>query len=124
MRKVLVVDDDRAIIIGLGSILRASGYKVMAAQDAVSGTAMAVRESPDLVVLDICMPGGDGFTVARRLQDMTGTIGTPFIIISGSVRPEARKLADVQGAAAFFLKPVDPEKFIGAVRQALGDAPA
>src|SRR6202161_4664940 len=83
--KILVVDDNPTIRKGLGVRLRANDYDVLFAQDAISATAALVTERPDLVVLDLGLPGGDGFVVMERLQrnDRLGNI--PGYVLKGRV---------------------------------------
>jgi DNA-binding response OmpR family regulator len=69
--KILVVDDNPMIRKGLSVRLRANGYEALFAEDAISATASLVAEMPDLVVLDLGLPAGDGFVIMERLRKMT-----------------------------------------------------
>jgi len=117
--KILIVDDDRDTLLGLTLILRKKGgYQVVAASDAVQAMMVAIREKPDLIVLDIGLPGGSGLQVLRNLKSNVAMTCTPVIILTArdaSLEGEALRA----GADAFFQKPADPDALLGAVRSAL-----
>jgi two-component system chemotaxis response regulator CheY len=81
------------------------GYTVCTASDAVSAISTFVKNDPDVVVLDISLPAGDGFLVADRLQNLVGSKATPIIFMTSSENPELRERARKLGAAGFLKKP-------------------
>jgi len=81
--KILVVDDNPTIRKGLSVRLRANGYEVLFAEDAISATATLVTERPDLVVLDLGLPRGDGFVVMERLHKNDRLANIPVIVLTG-----------------------------------------
>jgi DNA-binding response OmpR family regulator len=83
-KKILVVDDERDIVKVLVIRLQSSGYEVITAFDGAQGVFMAHKEKPDLVILDIRMPAGDGFSVAERLKRSSHTWTIPIIFLTGS----------------------------------------
>ena len=93
--KILIVEDDAKILLSLTVRLRSAGHEVATAQDGVSGTAAAVKEKPDLVLLDVSMPAGDGFKVAERMQQNAATVGTPVIFMTASRKPGIRQRGHV-----------------------------
>ena len=97
--------------------LRAGGYEVVTAQDAVTAVSVARTSHPDLIVLDIGLPGGDGFLVMERLSHLTTVI--PIIVVSARESGFNRERALTAGAQAFFQKPVDRDGFMAAVREVL-----
>src|SRR6267142_1164014 len=105
--KILVVDDNPAIRIGLSVRLRANGYEVLFAEDAISATAALVTERPDLLILDLGLPAGDGFVVMDRLQKNDRLANIPVIVLTGRELADNRDRALQAGAAAFFPKPVE-----------------
>jgi CheY-like chemotaxis protein len=108
-KKILVADDDPVTLETLGAQLRAAGFQVVTAMDAMQALMVAQRAAPDLVLLDIQMPGGTGLNALKRLRTSSKTQGIPVIVISvltGPVRQEALAL----GAVEFFPKPVDFER--------------
>jgi len=120
-KKILLVDDDRDLLRGMGVSLRASGYDVVIAQDAVSAVMTARNARPDLIVLDIGLPGGDGFVVMERLQNLPTFI--PVIVVSARESEPNRARALEAGAQAFFRKPVDRQAFMASVQTALSQPP-
>jgi len=82
MKSVLLVDDNTSIFLTLGVRLKSMGYIVYAAKDAINAVSAVRKSSPDVVVLDISLPAGDGFMVAERLQNLSGCAATPIIFTS------------------------------------------
>ena len=105
MKTVLLVDDDKTILLATGVRLKGMGYTVCTATDAVSAISTFVKNDPDVVVLDISLPAGDGFLVADRLQNLVGSKATPIIFMTASEKPELRERARKLGAAGFLKKP-------------------
>src|SRR5262245_11361257 len=123
MKKILVVEDDPKISAALLVRLKAAGYDAVAAQDGFNGLKMAVTHRPDLILLDIMMPVGMGFSVAERLKDL-GLADTPIVFITASKRAGLRKMAQKLGAAGFFEKPYDAEELMAALNLILDNRPA
>jgi CheY-like chemotaxis protein len=121
MKKILIVEDDKHIVMALKIRLQAAGYEVVVAYDAALAMSTAVQHQPDLVLLDISMPGGNGFMVAERLQDSMVTAGVPMIFITASKQAELRKKAIELGAVGFFEKPYEAEDLLDAIEQALAE---
>ena len=117
--KILVVEDDKHIALALTVRLKAAGYDVMTAPDAVLAVSMALKHRPDLMVLDILMPGGNGFLVAERIQDLEAMLGVPCIFLTASKQPGLRDQARRLGAAGFFEKPYDAGELLATVREIL-----
>jgi two-component system KDP operon response regulator KdpE len=80
--RILIVDDDADMRRGLSARLKTCGYDIAFAVGAVSVVSVAVKEKPELILLDIGLPGGPGFGVMQRLQNLAPLIGTPVIIVS------------------------------------------
>ena len=119
--KILLVDDDKDLLRGMSVSLKASGYDVVSAQDAVTAVSTAREQKPDLVILDIGLPAGDGFVVMERLSNLSTDI--PVIVVSAREAEPNRERALTAGAKAFFQKPVKRKAFMASVRHALGQAP-
>src|SRR5258705_13336955 len=81
-RKILIIDDDSDIRLGLNIRLRASGYATAFAGDGVSAIRMARKERPELILLDLGLPAGDGFAVLDRLKINTDLSHVPVIVLS------------------------------------------
>jgi two-component system KDP operon response regulator KdpE len=117
--KILVVDDNPTIRKGLSVRLRANGYEVLFAEDSISATGALVAERPDLVILDLGLPGGDGFIVMERLHRSDRLANIPVIVLTGRESAGNRDRALQAGAAAFFQKPVEDDNLLLAIRKAL-----
>jgi CheY-like chemotaxis protein len=119
MKSVLLVDDDKIILLGTGARLTSMGYTVYTAEDAVSAVSAVRKNEPDVVVLDISLPAGDGFLVAERLQKLVGSVATPIIFITASDDPALRERAKKLGAVGFLSKPFETTSLANAIETAL-----
>jgi CheY-like chemotaxis protein len=119
MKSVLLVDDDNAVLMAIGVRLKHMGYTVYTAKDAVNAVSAVRQNHPDIVVLDISLPAGDGFLVAERLQNLVASAATPVIFITASENPKLRQRAAKYGAAAFLVKPFDATTLADAIESAL-----
>ncbi len=115
MKKVFIVEDDKKIALAMSVRLKTYGYEVTNAYDAVTAVNVARKCKPDLILLDISMPGGDGFALAERFQNLVDTAGVPIIFITASKKQGLREKAMEMGAAGFFEKPYDSEKLVSTV---------
>ncbi len=122
MSKILIVEDDKNILKALCIRLHARGYEVVTAQDAVSATVTAVREEPDLVLLDISLPAGNGFEVARKLREEPRFLELPLVFLTASRRPGLRDKAEELDAAGFFEKPYDAAELVARIDELLAGA--
>ncbi|GJL52647.1 response regulator transcription factor [Candidatus Nitrospira salsa] len=118
-KNILVVEDDERIVKALSVRLNAKGYHVLAAYDAIMAIQKAMEQPPDLMLLDITMPGGNGLTIAERIKSSTKTAHIPIIFLTASKEPHLHKQALDLGAVAFFEKPFDFEELLATVRAAL-----
>jgi len=116
-KKILVVDDEEDVAKALKVRLKANGYHVVLAFDSVQAFTMANKERPDLIILDIMIPGGGGFVVAERLKQSTATHHIPIIILTGISGGEER--AYKVGASGYVMKPYHPEKLLESINNAL-----
>jgi DNA-binding response OmpR family regulator len=117
---ILVVDDDRTVHTYLRRVLAKGGYRIYSALDAVQGSMMARQTKPDLVILDVAMPGGGGPAVLQRLRQLQGTTLTPVLVYSGLEAARAESLmppADVD--VPFLSKPGDPGELLDKIRSLL-----
>jgi excisionase family DNA binding protein len=114
---VLVVDDDERLREFVRVNLEMDGYAVREAADAEEGLAALEDESPDLILLDVMMPGMDGWDMLRRVQERHGVGTIPVIMFSGKVDDETAERAHARGAQAFLGKPFDPQQLIESTKQ-------
>ena len=119
MKKILVADDNHRIAQGLMIRLKHAGYDVVLAHDGTSAVAAAVRERPDLMILDISMPAGNGFSVVTKLREIPETATTPVVFITASKKSGLADEAKKQGAVAFFEKPYDTTVLLKTIAQSL-----
>lgn len=123
-KKILIVEDERDIVKALMIRLQDRGYSVITAFDALQGFSVALKEKPDLIILDIRMPAGSGFSVAEKLKRSTLTWTIPIIILTGSSEKDSEAKAKELGIQFYIKKPYDPEELLSAVKQALGTGPS
>jgi DNA-binding response OmpR family regulator len=120
--KVLIADDDRVLSHLLAGRLRALGWNVDLAGDAMQAVMFAIRNSPDVIVLDIQMPGGTGVDALRKLKASAKTCQVPVVVLTGSVDPDDEPSFLAQGAAAFVRKPADVDALHETLLRQLGAA--
>jgi CheY-like chemotaxis protein len=116
--KILIVDDNELVRRALDVQFRGIGYRTIFAADAIAAVGVARRESPDLILLDIGLPGGDGVLVIERLRAIPSLGCTPVVVLTGR-DPEERWRCLEAGAVAFFQKPVAWAELLGGVQRAL-----
>ena len=124
-KKILIIEDDKDALYAMGIRLKAHGYAVVAAMDAISAIGMANKEKPDLILLDLGLPGGDGYLVMQRLRrNYPSLLMVPIIVVSARdpVANERRALG--VGAHAFLQKPVENADLLAAIENALSKAAA
>jgi two-component system, cell cycle response regulator DivK len=122
-KRILVVDDEPELVRALGMRLSGRGYDVVAAYDGVQAMARIQKEKPDLVILDIHLPAGNGFKICERIRSQPETWGLPVIAITADPRPEAEHRCRRFGCTAFFRKPYDSRLLMDAVEAALPGQP-
>jgi DNA-binding response OmpR family regulator len=114
--KILVVDDDPDLVRALRLRLRANQYDIATATDGYSAIAAAQKEHPDLILLDLGLPAGDGFIVLDRLQKSDTLAGIPVIVLSARDPQNNEQRALKAGAAAYFQKPADNDELLNVIR--------
>jgi DNA-binding response OmpR family regulator len=124
MQKILIVDDDPDLRQALRLRLRANHYETINAVDGYSAIAQAYKEHPNLIILDLGLPAGDGFTVLDRLQrdDKLSTI--PVVVLTARDPQSSEQRAFEMGAAAFFQKPADNAELLNVIRATLSQVAA
>lgn len=121
-RKILIVDDDPDLRRGLNLRLRANQYDTVYATDGFTAMSMAQKERPDLIILDIGLPAGDGFVVLERLQQAAALSTIPVIVLTARDPQGNRERILKAGATAFFQKPADNAELLDAIQAALGQS--
>ncbi len=117
--RVLVVDDERVNRDLVGIILTCEGFEVDFAASGEEALASVALRLPDVVLLDIMMPGIDGYQVAAELKGSLATSSVPIIMISALADPRARARASSTGAEGFLSKPMDRDMLLSRVKNLL-----
>jgi DNA-binding response OmpR family regulator len=117
--KILIVDDEPHILRLLASRLKANRYEVIAASDATQGFRAANEERPDLILLDIRMPGKDGLSLFNSLKESNVTSGIPIVFITAYPQKNVRESVLALGAVDFVAKPFNAEDLLRKVEKAL-----
>jgi DNA-binding response OmpR family regulator len=120
-KKILVVDDDPDVRLGLQLRLTANHYEVLLAGDGVASIAEARKHQPDLIILDLGLPAGDGFSVLERLKANDKLSSIPVVVLSGRDRVGNRDRAITAGAKTFLQKPMANDKLLAVIRMVLGE---
>ena len=122
MKKILIIEDDKNIAFSLEIRLRDAGYEVSTSADAVDAVKSIVEFRPDLLLVDIAIPAGGGFSVVEQMQDMKDVGKIPFIFITASQAPGIKEKGMELGARAFVNKPYDFSELRTAITEALRPA--
>jgi putative two-component system response regulator len=117
--KVLVVDDDPLIVQMYRDLLEHNDFFVMTAPDGTKGLELAARERPNILLLDIMMPGIDGFEVCRRLKADPVLQHIPIIILTAMSDPKLNSQAFKAGASLALRKPAEPATVLRTIQAAL-----
>jgi DNA-binding response OmpR family regulator len=118
---ILIVDDDPDMLQALQIRLKANGYDVHCAEDGMGAISEARKRVPDLIVLDLGIPAGDGFVVLDSLKASIDLSSIPVVVLSGRDRRANEERVLKAGARAFLQKPVQTNEFLAVIRQTLGD---
>ena len=116
-RTILLVEDDADTRAGMTLRLRSWGYDVTQAADGQSAITLAQKRRPDLVLLDLGLPAGDGFTVLQRLSRLANTAGVPVVVLTARAAESDHERARSLGAAAVLVKPADNDALLALIRQ-------
>ena len=117
--KILIVDDEKLILISTRIVLESVGYGVLTAASGEEALSTAKDEDPGLILLDIMMPGIDGWETLSRLKEESATKDIPVIIFTAREHSRGRHLAREMGAADYFQKPFEPDELIDIVEEYL-----
>lgn len=119
-KTVLVVDDHPLSRELVGDLLEAAGYTVLQAEDGLGLLERVRSEQPDLILMDLQLPGVDGFTLARQLKTDAETREIPILAMSAHASPERRAQVLAAGFAEFLTKPLDTQAVLKTVARFLG----
>lgn len=117
--KILIVDDSKNIRKLLSIVLKNEKYEIIESGDGNEALEKARKERPDLILLDVIIPGKDGITVCREIKSDRRTKNIPVIVITSDASGETRQKAISSGEAAFITKPFEPKEIREAVKKHL-----
>lgn len=121
MARILVVDDSPSETHQLANALSRHGHQVLTAACGSDGISLANEEQPDIILMDVVMPGINGFQATRQLTRSQETCHIPVIIVSSKSQDADRVWGKRQGAHGYLTKPVDDRTLISTVNEALSD---
>lgn len=122
VKKILIVEDDRDLRRALTIRLKANGYDVVTAEDGMYAVSTARKEHPDLVLLDIGLPAGDGFTVLERYSNLSDLCDIPVVVLTGRDPKVTEPAVRAHYVAGFLRKPVNNDVLLNTISDALDSA--
>ena len=124
-KKILIVEDDADVRLGYHVLLKANNYDTSFAADSITAISEARKQRPDLIILDLGLPAGDGFIVMERLRGPINMdlAAIPVIVVSGRDLRGNKERALKAGAAAFLQKPWDDDELLSLIARLLGQPP-
>ena len=117
MERVLIIEDERPMLTALHDVLVTEGYRVLTAADGESGLDRAMKEKPDLILLDIMMPKLDGYAICAQLRRLSNPV--PILMLTAKGQVEDRVLGLDAGADDYLVKPFSTEELLARVRALL-----
>jgi len=118
-KKILVIEDDPAISRLVDYSLRHEGYTVLSASNGLEGIRKAHNEAPDLIILDVMLPGMDGFEICHRLRAETDTAQLPILMFSAKAQEVDKDTVLKVGADDYLPKPAAPAEIVSRVEKLL-----
>ncbi len=119
MAKILIVDDSQTQVQSIIKILRKHGHETLTADDGDTAVSVARKELPDLILMDVVMPGLNGFQATRHITKNESTQHIPVIMLSSKDQETDKVWAVRQGASDFIIKPATEDKLIAAINKLL-----
>ncbi len=120
MQTILVCDDDANIRHIMDFSLEAEGFLVIEAADGDEALLLAATREPDLILLDVMMPGNDGLTVCRHLKENPATRHVPVLLLTARAGKDDREAGLAAGADGYITKPFSPQRLVDKVNEMLG----
>ncbi|PKP56248.1 response regulator [Candidatus Atribacteria bacterium HGW-Atribacteria-1] len=119
MKKILVVEDNEINMYLCSRILKSSGYEVIEARSGEEGVELTIKGKPDLIIMDIQLPGIDGLEATRRIRESEADGEIPIIALTSYAMAGDRKKALKAGCTGYIEKPINPETFISEIKKFL-----
>jgi CheY-like chemotaxis protein len=121
MKRLLVVEDDPTIMGLIVILLEREGYGVIQATSAEDALRLAAEQAPNLILMDVALPGMDGLEATRRLKSREGTSRIPIVAITAQAMKQDAERAALAGCDGFIVKPLSTSHFLGEVARFLGE---
>ena len=118
-KRILVIEDDVNALRLLEYTLEQGGYQVLTATNGLEGLKKAQDEHPDLIILDIMLPGLDGYEICHRLRQKSENVTLPILMLSAKARQDDRNIGLRMGADDYLTKPADPSVIVTKVEALL-----
>ncbi len=119
VHKVLIIDDEKPLLLGLSTMLKQNGYQVLTAENGGAGLQLAKQETPDIIICDVMMPPPNGFELQNLLSGEKTTASIPFIFMTAISTQEDKLFALRSGANGYISKPIDHKKLLARVESLL-----
>ncbi len=119
MKRVLVVEDNETNLYLIKFILEKNGYEVSEAREGIVGVELAIKEKPDLILMDIQMPDIDGLEATKRIRASGADSKIPIIALTSFAMPGDKEKALASGCTAYIEKPINPDTFISEIQKYL-----
>ena len=116
---ILIVDDSRTVVAAFTKVLKQAGFRTIAATNGLEGVEAAKQHLPDLILMDVVMPGLNGFQATRQIRKHETTADIPIIIVSGEQQATEQFWGKRVGANAFLTKPINRGQFFGKIFETL-----
>ena len=120
MARILIVDDSPTEVRKISSILEKHKHEIITADNGADGVAVARKQQPDLVLMDVVMPGLNGFQATRQLARSEETANIPVVIVTTKDQETDRVWGTRQGARGYLVKPVDESELIRTINELIG----
>jgi len=119
MKRILIVEDNEKNMYLISFLLKKNGYEVLEAWTGEEGVELAIKERPDLIIMDIQLPGIDGLEATKRIRESEADGKIPIVALTSYAMTGDREKALNAGCTGYLEKPIDPETFIGEIEKHL-----
>jgi two-component system, cell cycle response regulator DivK len=123
MKRLLVVEDDPTIMSLIVILLEREGYGVIQATSAEEGIKLAAEQAPNLILMDVALPGMDGLEATRLLKSREATSRIPVVALTAQAMKQDAERAALAGCDGFIVKPISTRHFLGEVARFLSEEP-
>ncbi len=119
-KRILIIEDEEGLVYSLTTFLKGNGYNVLMAFDAIFGLSTARKERPNLIILDLGLPAGGGFSVLENLKRSVDAAKIPILILTANPTKEAEEKAYKLGANVYVRKPFEPPELLSKIKEIIG----